>query len=82
MRCLKEMEPAQTVRANNPDADKVLADRTARCRDKVENAAGVARVKAAAGVADRARAKVAVAVVQDAVRTVNTTNQKRCIRQR
>ena len=49
MRCLKEMEPAQTERANNPDADKVLADRTARCRDKVENAAGVARVKAAAG---------------------------------
>ena len=57
-------------RANNPDADKVLADRTVQCRDKAENAAVAARVKVAAGAVDKA--KVAVAVVRDAVRTVNT----------
>jgi hypothetical protein len=56
------MEPAQTERARNPGADKALARKSVRRKDKVEDAAGVVRVQAAAGVADKARAKVAVVV--------------------
>jgi hypothetical protein len=54
------MEPARTERASNPDAGKARAGKSARRKDKVEDAAGVVRVQAAAGVANKARAKVAV----------------------
>jgi len=57
------MEPARTERASNPDSGKVRAAKIVRRQHKVEDAAGVARVQAAAGVADKARAKVAVVAV-------------------
>ncbi|MCG6909919.1 MAG: hypothetical protein LJE94_07315 [Deltaproteobacteria bacterium] len=55
------MEPARTERAVNPDADKVRVDKIVRCKDKVKDVAGVARARAAAEVADKARAKVVAA---------------------
>ncbi len=67
------MEPAPTVRANNPGAAKVLAEKTVPHKDKMENAVGAARVKDAAGAADKAKV---VAVVRDAVRTVDPANPR------
>ena len=59
------MEPGRMERAGDPGADKVRVDRIVRRRDKVKEAADVARVQGAAGAAVRAGAKV-VAVAADA----------------
>ena len=50
-------------RASKTDADKVRAGKIGLRKDKVEDAADVARVQDAARVADKARAKVAVEAV-------------------
>lgn len=65
------MEPARTERVGNPDADWVRADKIVRPKDKLEDVAGLARVRAAAEVADearaRARARVAAAAGADKI---------------
>lgn len=66
------MEQARMARANNPDADKVLAGKPAQRRDRAEDAAAVARVKDKDKVAAVVAARVRVAAVRDAVRIVNT----------
>jgi hypothetical protein len=57
------MERARTETAGNPDAGKARVDKTVRHKDRVEDVADVARVPAAAAVADKARARVKVVVV-------------------
>ena len=47
-------------RAGNPDAGKVHVDRIVLRKDKMEDAADAVRVRAAAAVADKAGARVAV----------------------
>jgi hypothetical protein len=65
------MEPARMERAVKPDAGKARAVKIVRPKDKVEAAVDAARVRAAAGAADKAWAKVAVVAV-DADEIVKT----------